>query len=143
MRRLILWTILGAGLVLLSVPAFAQPPSGSQVGAFNRSAYENVIIGEAFGFETITLTGAAKTLTAAKIDPADTATKGYATSAILTINTASTTVCFEGTTATANVCHAFPATSSFMVYGTKTLRLMSLFSAGSTVTVTYFRQKGK
>jgi len=143
MRRLLRLTILGVGLVLLSVPAFAQPPSGNLVDPFNRSAFENIIIGEAYSFETITLTGAAKKLTAARIDPADVATKGYATSAILTINTGTTTICFEGTTATANVCHAFPATSSFMVYGTKTLRLMSLFSAGSTVSVTYFRQKGK
>lgn len=142
MRRLTILTLLLAALAW-AAPVTAQPPSGTQLGAFNRSAYENVIVGEAFTFETITLTGAAKTLTAAKIDPADVATKGYATSAIFTINTGTTTICFEGTTATAGVCHAIPATSTFMVYGVKTLRLMSLFSAGSTVSVTYFRQKGK
>jgi len=136
MRRLILSTILG--LLLMSGVAQAQ-----NIGAQNRSVYENVIIGEAYTYEKITLTGVAKTLTALSITPADSAVKGQATSIFVTVNTGTTTVCFEGTTATAGGCHAFPAGSTFMLYGTRSILNLSLYSAGSTVDVTYFRSRGK
>lgn len=138
MRRLILMLVAGATGLLWVTPTTAQ-----NIGAQQRSVYENVIIGEAYSFETITLTGAAKKLTPARITPADNAVKGEATSLIITINTATVTACFEGTTATAGGCHAFPAGSTFMLYGTRTIKNLSLYSAGATVSVTYCRSRGK
>jgi hypothetical protein len=137
MRRLTLF------LTLIGALAWSLPASAQNIGAQQRSVYENVIIGEAYTYEQIALTGSAKPLTASKIHPADYAVKGEATSVIVTINTGTTLICFEGTTATAGGCHSFPAGSAFMVYGARTLKLMSLYSAGSTVDVTYCRSRGK
>ena len=137
MRRLIILLLLSAALSGAPTPAPAQ-----NIGAQQRSVYENIIIGEAYKFEAITLSGAAKKLTSVNITPADNAIKGEATSVIVTVS-AATTICFEGTTATVSVCHPFPASSTFMVYGTRTLKNMSLYSASASVNVTYCRSRGK
>ena len=137
MRRLIILLLLSAALFGAPTPAPAQ-----NIGAQQRSVYENIIIGEAYKFETIALSGAAKKLTSVNITPADYVIMGEATSVILTVS-AATTICFEGTTATVSVCHPFPASSTFMVYGTRTLKNMSLYSASASVNVTYCRSRGK
>ena len=137
MRRLIILLLLSAALFGAPTPAPAQ-----NIGAQQRSVYENIIIGEAYKFETIALSGAAKKLTSVNITPADYVIMGEATSVILTVS-AATTICFEGTTATVTVCHPFPASSTFMVYGTRTLKNMSLYSASASVNVTYCRSRGK
>jgi hypothetical protein len=138
MRRTYL-LIVTVALLGVCLPARAH---AQNIGAQQRSAFENIIIGEAYTFEVITLSGAAKKLTTNKITPADNAIKGEATSVILTVS-AATTICFEGTTATVSVCHPFPAASTFMVYGTRTLKNMSLYSASASVNVTYCRSRGK
>ena len=137
MRRLTILLLLTAALFGAPTPAPAQ-----NIGAQQRSVYENIIIGEAYKFETIALSGAAKKLTSVNITPADYVIMGEATSVIVTVS-AATTICFEGTTATVSVCHPFPASSTFMVYGTRTLKNMSLYSASASVNVTYCRSRGK
>ena len=137
MRRLIILLLLSAALFGAPTPAPAQ-----NIGAQQRSVYENIIIGEAYKFETIALSGAAKKLTSVNITPADYVIMGEATSVVVTVS-AATTICFEGTTATVSVCHPFPAASTFMVYGTRTLKNMSLYGAAASVNVTYCRSRGK
>jgi hypothetical protein len=126
---------LGLSLLLLMAVAVgtaaAQPPVPPMLPAI--------------GYEAISVGATAKTLTAAKIVPADAAINGNATAAFLSIEAAPIYICVDGTTASATGCHRFEAGAQFLVYSTRTLQQMSFYGPSGTVTVkvSYFREIGK
>ena len=131
MTRLRYLPLLVLALVAAVGTAAAQPPVAPMLPAI--------------GYEAISVGATAKTLTAAKIVPADAPINGNATAAFISIETAPVYVCVDGTTASASGCHRFEAGAQFLVYSTRTLQQMSLYgpSGTATVKVSYFREIGK
>jgi len=133
MRRLLMCVLLaGTALLGLTAQADAQP-----------WAFPAML--KPIGFETITVSTAAKKLTGSEIAPADWRTKGKATLAFLSVETEDIRLCVDGTTATASNCHLIPADGSLLVYSTEGLTQLSMYgpSGAATVKVTYFREVGK
>jgi hypothetical protein len=138
MKRVCLFAL--ALLVLFALPASAQ--SAVQ----NRAAFDNTIIVQAYDHEKIAVAATHKELTAAKISPSDKTVKGEATWIFLSVETNSVYVCFDGTTATADDCHLIDKGKMIQVFGTSTLKQLSMIQGpdgASAVKVTYFRYRGK